>query len=260
MQEDTIFVSGMPPTATEDEIKDHFGSIGIIKMDKRTQRPKIWMYKDKATGRMKGECTVTFDDPFTAKSAIQWFDGKLFMGRTVKVQMAERPKSSYERGRGGFGGESGDRGGSGGRGRGGGGGGGGDRGFERRGGPPGRGGGGGDRDSRDGPPSGGRGDWRCPVPSCGNNNFAWRNSCNRCNEPKPAGLGGDDDGGSGGGGGGFRGGFRGRGDRGGFRGRGGDRGGRGGFRGRGGYGDRDGDRDSGGPMKGDRGPGRSRPY
>lgn len=54
-------------------------------MDKRTQRPKIWMYKDKATGRMKGECTVTFDDPYTAKSAISWFDGKLFMGRTVKV-------------------------------------------------------------------------------------------------------------------------------------------------------------------------------
>lgn len=57
-------------------------------MDKRTQRPKIWMYKDKATGRMKGECTVTFDDPFTAKSAIQWFDGKEFMGRVVKVRMS----------------------------------------------------------------------------------------------------------------------------------------------------------------------------
>lgn len=54
-------------------------------MDKKTQRPKIWMYKDKATGRMKGECTVTFDDPFTAKSAIQWFDGKPFLGRNVKV-------------------------------------------------------------------------------------------------------------------------------------------------------------------------------
>ena len=33
------------------------------------------------------------------------------------------------------------------------------------------------------------GDWTCPVPSCGNNNFAWRDSCNRCKEAKPAGLG-----------------------------------------------------------------------
>lgn len=32
MQEDTIFVSGMPPNATEDNIKDHFGSIGVIKV------------------------------------------------------------------------------------------------------------------------------------------------------------------------------------------------------------------------------------
>lgn len=59
----------------------------LFKVDKRTQRPKIWMYKDKASGRMKGECTVTFDDPYTAKSAISWFDGKLFMGRTVKVML-----------------------------------------------------------------------------------------------------------------------------------------------------------------------------
>ena len=54
-------------------------------MDKKTQRPKIWMYKDKASGRMKGECTVTYDDPYTAKSAIDWFDGKTFMGRQIKV-------------------------------------------------------------------------------------------------------------------------------------------------------------------------------
>ena len=31
-QEDTIFVSGMPDSATEDDVKDHFGSIGIIKV------------------------------------------------------------------------------------------------------------------------------------------------------------------------------------------------------------------------------------
>ena len=49
-------------------------------MDRKTQKPKIWMYRDKMSGRSKGECTVTFEDPFTAKSAIQWFDGKDFMG------------------------------------------------------------------------------------------------------------------------------------------------------------------------------------
>lgn len=31
-QEDTIFVSGMNPDITEEDIADHFGSIGIIKV------------------------------------------------------------------------------------------------------------------------------------------------------------------------------------------------------------------------------------
>ena len=39
-------------------------------------RPKIWMYNDKNTGKSKGECTVTYDDAHTARSAIQWFDGE----------------------------------------------------------------------------------------------------------------------------------------------------------------------------------------
>lgn len=34
MQEDTIFVSGMPDDASEDDVKDHFGSIGVIKVRK----------------------------------------------------------------------------------------------------------------------------------------------------------------------------------------------------------------------------------
>lgn len=76
-----------------DELVTFTAPLPNFQMDKRTQRPKIWMYKDKATGRMKGECTVTFDDPYTAKSAISWFDGKLFMGRTVKVGKAVKCRS-----------------------------------------------------------------------------------------------------------------------------------------------------------------------
>lgn len=32
IQEDTIFVSGMSPQTSEDEIANHFGAIGIIKV------------------------------------------------------------------------------------------------------------------------------------------------------------------------------------------------------------------------------------
>ena len=44
--------------------------------DKRTSKPKVWIYKDKNSGVPKGEATITFDDPETAKAAIDWFDGK----------------------------------------------------------------------------------------------------------------------------------------------------------------------------------------
>lgn len=32
IQQDTVFVSGMDPSFTEDDIADHFGSIGIVKV------------------------------------------------------------------------------------------------------------------------------------------------------------------------------------------------------------------------------------
>ena len=57
------------------ELEESFGSIGIIKSDKRTNQPKIWIYKDKNTGEGKGEATVTYDDEEAASAAINWFNG-----------------------------------------------------------------------------------------------------------------------------------------------------------------------------------------
>ena len=48
----------------------------LFQIDKKTGKPKLWIYKDKMTGRPKGEATVTYDDPETANAAIQWFSGK----------------------------------------------------------------------------------------------------------------------------------------------------------------------------------------
>ncbi|KAK8764922.1 hypothetical protein V5799_032470, partial [Amblyomma americanum] len=231
---DTIFVSNLPEDVGEMQLAEHFGAIGLIKIDKKTGKNKIWIYKDKITGKGKGEATITYDDPPTASSAITWFHGKEFMGSKISVELAQR-KTPFGGG-GGFGGGMGGRGGP----RGG------------RGGP--RGGGG-----RGGGPDGGMGgrdgDWKCPNPACGNNNFSWRVQCNRCSAPRdgPGGPGGPDNGPPG-----MRGGMRG-GPRGG---RGGDRGGRGGggpMGGRGGGGPMGG----GGPPMGGRGggfgPGRGGP-
>lgn len=86
VSEDTIFVTGLPDDTTEEQLGEFFGQIGVIKFDKRNQCPKIWIYKDKTTGKGKGEATITFDDPPTATSAISWFDGKfLFAFATTTI-------------------------------------------------------------------------------------------------------------------------------------------------------------------------------
>ena len=58
---DMVYVSGLPPDATEADIAEHFGSIGVVKFDKKQNKHKIWMYRDKMTGAPKGDCTVTYE-------------------------------------------------------------------------------------------------------------------------------------------------------------------------------------------------------
>eukprot|EP00116_Pleurobrachia_bachei_P004831 sb/3465093/ len=210
--ENQIFITGLntktPPS--NDEIKERFGSIGIIKMDKKIRMPRIKIWPD------KGCASVTYEDPSAATAAISWFSGKEFGGSTISVELATKSEewSGGRRG-GGRGGGGGSRGGYGG-------------GGDRGGGRDSYGGGGRDRGGRDGGRDsyggGGRRD-RSPrrrsrspggrggggggvvrrvigtVLSVTTTTLPGRFECNRCKAPRP-------DGGGGGGGGGYGGGGR----------------------------------------------------
>ncbi|XP_017062224.1 uncharacterized protein LOC108102083 [Drosophila ficusphila] len=85
IQPDTIFVLGMRLNVTKNDIITYFGKLGVIKMDEATNKPKIFVYKNKMTGRSKGEATITYVDPFSAQAAINCLGGAKFMGQTLSV-------------------------------------------------------------------------------------------------------------------------------------------------------------------------------
>lgn len=48
----------------------------LTQMNKRNGQPMITIYLDKDTGKPKGDATVCYDDPPTAKAAVEWLDGE----------------------------------------------------------------------------------------------------------------------------------------------------------------------------------------
>ena len=112
--ENTIYVSGLPAEVGVDEIADFFGQLGPIKKSKKSHtqgEPTIHMYKDKRTGRPKGDATVSYEDTETAQSAVKWYDGANFLGHPgskLHVSIAKRPvQGNWKGGGGGKGGGKG---------------------------------------------------------------------------------------------------------------------------------------------------------
>jgi hypothetical protein len=110
--ENTIYIAGLPTSVSLADIAEFFGRIGPIKKSKKNYslgEPTIHLYKDKRTGRPKGDGTVSYEDPATAKSAVDWFHDQEFAGfpgSKLSVSIARRPNSDRfaggGRGRGRF--------------------------------------------------------------------------------------------------------------------------------------------------------------
>ncbi|KAL0623465.1 RNA-binding protein EWS [Plecturocebus cupreus] len=83
-----IYVQGLNDNVTLDDLADFFKQCGVVKMNRRTGQPMIHMYVDNETGRPKGDVTVSYEDPPTAKAAVEWFDRKDFQGSKLKVSLA----------------------------------------------------------------------------------------------------------------------------------------------------------------------------
>ncbi|CAM8946085.1 unnamed protein product [Rhodiola kirilowii] len=168
----SVYVCNLPEGTDEGMLAEYFGTIGLLKKDKRTGKPKIWLYHDKVTNEPKGDATVTYEDPHAALAAVEWFNNKEFHGNTIGVfysgnwikvagMLLQSHGSKTEIGRARIQG----RGGGLGRGR-----------NNNDSGGAGRGTGG-------APGLFGPNDWTCPM--CANINWAKRLKCNVCNTNKP---------------------------------------------------------------------------
>jgi RNA recognition motif-containing protein len=106
-----LYVGNLPFHATEELIKQKFGSCGEVK--------EVSLMLDRMTGQSRGFCFVEMATPEGAQKALDELNQQDFEGRSLRVDVAQ------ERSGGGGGGGGGRGGGGGGRGGGGGGGGGG---------------------------------------------------------------------------------------------------------------------------------------
>ena len=59
---DQVYVSGLSQDVTEEDLAAHFGSIGMLKDDKKRGKPKIWLYRDKATNALKASTLIYSSD------------------------------------------------------------------------------------------------------------------------------------------------------------------------------------------------------
>ncbi|KAK9117897.1 hypothetical protein Scep_015990 [Stephania cephalantha] len=160
----SVYVCNLPAGTDETMLAEFFGTIGLLKKDKRSGKPKIWLYRDKVTNEPKGDATVTYEDPHAASAAVEWFNNKDFHGSIIGVFIAESKSKDDNLAdpvvAGDFG-RQGD-----------------DRDVDGGGRGSGRGDGPGKAWQQDG-------DWSCPNTRCANINWAKRTKCNICNTNKP---------------------------------------------------------------------------
>ncbi|KAL2918705.1 hypothetical protein HK105_201539 [Polyrhizophydium stewartii] len=94
-----VYVTGLPPDATVDEIKQIFSKCGIILEDPQTLQPRIKMYKNEH-GHFKGDALVIYFKEESVKLAIDLLDESAFRHTeksTIRVQKAvfqEKPAGS----------------------------------------------------------------------------------------------------------------------------------------------------------------------
>ena len=79
-----IFVENLPRDIKIPEVCQFFSTVGKIKVDRITKKPRVWVYHDKASGEPTGECTITYNDRESQQLALQTYDGEKMRGQMLR--------------------------------------------------------------------------------------------------------------------------------------------------------------------------------
>ena len=86
-----VYASGLPRDCTTEEVASVFGKAGLLDLDEETQRPKIKLYRNKATGQLKGDASICYARPESVPLAITLLDDAPFRmtAATNKLKVEE---------------------------------------------------------------------------------------------------------------------------------------------------------------------------
>ncbi|CAM9186463.1 unnamed protein product, partial [Heterosigma akashiwo] len=84
-----VYVAGLSANTREDDLKDLFGQLGMIKENKKRKADYKWMIRLYKPGQEDGDALIQYDDPNAAHSAPKFFNGNELKGKKLKVTMAE---------------------------------------------------------------------------------------------------------------------------------------------------------------------------
>lgn len=96
----SIFVSGLPETATEKDLEQYFSKCGVIQtreVSPGVEEPRIKIYRDAETGKPTGSALITYVRSESINLAITILDDTEFMGKKISVQEAEFSSSSEQK-------------------------------------------------------------------------------------------------------------------------------------------------------------------